>query len=300
MIAVLDAIAVVLLCLGVTITLIAGIGVLRFPDVLSRMHAASKPQMFGLVLLLTAIALHVRSWSITGMLLVVLLAQLFSIPVASAMTGRAAFRRGFNNPAFLAIDELTPRLAEEADPDEDADGFKDAPGDRGALPANVVDEDAHPAPVNNRIAFEIEADDEGVIVAKWDEEEVDENQALAAAPKQAGAAMPDTGAGPGTGLDAPLHDHETADPLDEEGEGADLPQPDYSPDDDGQRDASDEHPEVPGPLDVEPVDEPVTDEPVADEPVTHERVTDEPATDEPVDAAPIDSAPRTDDDPDRR
>ena len=37
---------------GALLGLAAGIGVLRFPDALSRMHAATKPQVLGVLLLL--------------------------------------------------------------------------------------------------------------------------------------------------------------------------------------------------------------------------------------------------------
>ena len=40
----------------------AGVGLLRFPDALSRLHAATKPQIFGLLLVIAAIALRDHSW----------------------------------------------------------------------------------------------------------------------------------------------------------------------------------------------------------------------------------------------
>ncbi|MEK8226242.1 monovalent cation/H+ antiporter complex subunit F [Oerskovia sp. M15] len=39
-----------------------GVGVVRFPDLLARMHAATKPQVLGLILVLIALALRLRSW----------------------------------------------------------------------------------------------------------------------------------------------------------------------------------------------------------------------------------------------
>ena len=53
-----DILAGACLLLGSLLALVAGIGLVRFPDVLTRMHAATKPQSLGilLVLLITFIA----------------------------------------------------------------------------------------------------------------------------------------------------------------------------------------------------------------------------------------------------
>ena len=42
---------------GAALALTAAIGVVRFPDTLSRMHAASKPQVLGLLLVLAGAAM---------------------------------------------------------------------------------------------------------------------------------------------------------------------------------------------------------------------------------------------------
>ena len=49
---VLDIVTAVLVLGGSTLALTAAIGVVRFPDTLSRMHAATKPQVLGLLLVL--------------------------------------------------------------------------------------------------------------------------------------------------------------------------------------------------------------------------------------------------------
>ena len=47
-----DTGAAICLSLGALLTLIAAVGILRFPDVLTRMHSATKPQVLGLLLIL--------------------------------------------------------------------------------------------------------------------------------------------------------------------------------------------------------------------------------------------------------
>jgi multicomponent Na+:H+ antiporter subunit G len=79
---------------GGLLSLAAGIGVLRFPTVLDRMHAATKPQVLGVLLLLVGIALRLRTASDFGMIFLVALFQLTTAPVAAQMVGRAAYRSG--------------------------------------------------------------------------------------------------------------------------------------------------------------------------------------------------------------
>ncbi|WP_446219134.1 monovalent cation/H(+) antiporter subunit G [Micromonospora sp. IBHARD004] len=94
---------------GALLSLAAGIGVLRFPDVLDRMHAATKPQVLGVLLLLVGVALRLRTPSDLGMLALVAIFQLATAPVAAQMVGRAAYRSGRVDRALLDPDELADR-----------------------------------------------------------------------------------------------------------------------------------------------------------------------------------------------
>ncbi|AXK45970.1 cation:proton antiporter [Brachybacterium saurashtrense] len=137
----------VLIGAGLLLGVVSAVGLNRFDGVLMRIHAASKPQVLGLILVFSGAALAARSWTLAGLLLVVLLAQMLTVPVSSVMVGRAAFRRGFVRGGDYAIDELSPRLADAGDEDDDEDGFLDEEGDdhRGMIdgaqdrfPENVV------------------------------------------------------------------------------------------------------------------------------------------------------------------
>lgn len=135
-----DAIALVIMGCGILLTMIAAVGLHRFGDALTRTHAASKPQTLGLLLVLAGTALLGRSWAGAGLLLLVLLAQMATVPVASTMVGRAAFRRGFIRGGEYAVDELSPRLAHADDIDDDEDGFLDEYlGDEGDSAETVED-----------------------------------------------------------------------------------------------------------------------------------------------------------------
>jgi multicomponent Na+:H+ antiporter subunit G len=107
-----DVVAAVCLLLGAFFSLSAGVGVLRFGNLLARTHAVAKPQVLGLILLLVAVALRVRSWSAVTMLALVVAFQLLTSPVAAHMVGRAGVRTGKVDPADLEVDELGDDAAE--------------------------------------------------------------------------------------------------------------------------------------------------------------------------------------------
>lgn len=100
-----DVLAACALLAGVALTLLAAVGVLRFPDVLTRMHAATKPQTLGMLLVLVALALRLRDPAVIGMLAAVGLFQLVTAPVSAHMVGRSAYRQGYVSKEHLLADE---------------------------------------------------------------------------------------------------------------------------------------------------------------------------------------------------
>lgn len=87
----LDVAAASCLLLGAALAFVAGVGLVRFPDTLARMHAASKPQVVGVLLVLAAVWLREPTWATAGPLLVVGLSQVVTVAVAAYMVGRAAY-----------------------------------------------------------------------------------------------------------------------------------------------------------------------------------------------------------------
>lgn len=92
MTALLDTAVVALLLVGVFLNLTAAIGLHRFPDVLTRMHAATKPATLGMVCVLAATALAVGELPAATKLGLVAVLQLATNPVGGHMVGRAAWR----------------------------------------------------------------------------------------------------------------------------------------------------------------------------------------------------------------
>ncbi|WP_313404267.1 monovalent cation/H(+) antiporter subunit G [Aeromicrobium sp.] len=102
---VIDVIAGALLIMGAGFAFVAAIGVVRFPNLLTRMHAATKPQTFGLLLILAGLALRIESISDLTLVAVVAMFQLLTAPVSAHMVGRASFRAGQVNREELTVDE---------------------------------------------------------------------------------------------------------------------------------------------------------------------------------------------------
>lgn len=104
--AVLDWAALVLILIGALLCLTAAIGVLRFRDVPTRLHAATKPQVLGLIVICLAVALELRSWPVVAFLVPIVLFQLATAPLSAHMVGRQAYRNDTLDRTSLYADEL--------------------------------------------------------------------------------------------------------------------------------------------------------------------------------------------------
>ena len=114
---VLDWIAMLCLLAGALLTLVAGIGLIRFPDLLSRMHTAAKPQVLGLLLVLVGLGIRLIPVETNvfniGTLVLVGLFQVVTIPVAGHIAARVGYRSGRIRHDLLVKDALAERLAEK-------------------------------------------------------------------------------------------------------------------------------------------------------------------------------------------
>ncbi|MDN5548539.1 MAG: monovalent cation/H(+) antiporter subunit G [Rhodococcus sp. (in: high G+C Gram-positive bacteria)] len=103
---ILDIISALLILLGGLLSLAAAVGLLRFGDLLSRMHASAKPQVLGLLMVAVAIAIQYPTWSTVTTLAIIISFQLVTIPVATHMVGRAGYRTKHLRRSMLYRDEL--------------------------------------------------------------------------------------------------------------------------------------------------------------------------------------------------
>jgi multicomponent Na+:H+ antiporter subunit G len=99
---------------GITLLVVAALGLFRLPDALARQHAATKSVTLALGLVLIGLALHQQGldpslasawWSKVGVMLVLLL---LTLPVASHMLARAATRETFSPDELRVSPKVDP------------------------------------------------------------------------------------------------------------------------------------------------------------------------------------------------
>ncbi len=106
--AILQVVAAALILIGAALAFTAAVGIVRFPDTLSRMHAATKPQVVGLLLVLTGAVIELRGNVDIWMLVLVGVFTLVSAPVIAHIVGRVAFREQRGRDGLLIINEMEP------------------------------------------------------------------------------------------------------------------------------------------------------------------------------------------------
>ena len=120
-----DGIAAVLLILGASLSTIAGLGLVRFPDQLSRMHAGTKPQVLGLLLMLLSLAFAWRAWVWVPVLVLAWVLQMLTAPVSAHLVGRASYRTKHLNRDLLYVDELADVVTRQDDEGQPAEQASD-------------------------------------------------------------------------------------------------------------------------------------------------------------------------------
>jgi len=90
----LDIVASVLMVLGALLTALAALGLLRLPDVYTRMHAASKAGALGAGLLLLGAGVASSDLAILVRTLLGIAFLLATTPVGAHLLARAALRQG--------------------------------------------------------------------------------------------------------------------------------------------------------------------------------------------------------------
>ena len=109
-----DIIAGVMLLAGSAFVLVSAIGVVRFPDVYMRMHAATKAGTLGAGLMLGAASVVFGELGITVRSFVVFFFLLLTAPVAAHVLGRAAYYANVPRWERTRLDQLAGRY-DEAD-----------------------------------------------------------------------------------------------------------------------------------------------------------------------------------------
>lgn len=111
MIGLIDIITGLILIGGAVFTLVAALGILRFPDIYSRSHAASKAGTLGSGLLLLALALYSGELGVVTRAAAAFLFLLLTAPIAAHLLARAAYYVGHKPWEGTYIDDLAGKYS---------------------------------------------------------------------------------------------------------------------------------------------------------------------------------------------
>lgn len=116
-----DVLSATLLITAVAFVLLAAVGLHRFDDVFSRVHAATKAITFGVLLAAAGTALQVDAGTDTAKLVLAAALQLITAPVSAHLVSRAAYRSGTELSSHTMIDQLADAGAIPAPPEAPED-----------------------------------------------------------------------------------------------------------------------------------------------------------------------------------
>jgi multicomponent Na+:H+ antiporter subunit G len=111
-----DLLIIVLSAAGVGFMLVSSIGILRLPDVFSRMHAAGKASTVGVSFVLLAAGLYFGEPALFLRMIALIALIFITAPVATTAMARAAYRTGAARRMHLKYDEMAGPGAQEPPP----------------------------------------------------------------------------------------------------------------------------------------------------------------------------------------
>ena len=95
---------------GAVLTLLSAVGVVRFPDVLSRMHALSKASTVGFLLVAVGAALQLETANDVTTALLAAGLQILTLPVGANLIARSTYMAQGIPHHVDTIDELADRV----------------------------------------------------------------------------------------------------------------------------------------------------------------------------------------------
>ncbi|WP_375570369.1 monovalent cation/H(+) antiporter subunit G [Ahrensia marina] len=110
---IIDILTGLIIITGAVFTLVAAMGILRFPDLYSRSHAASKAGTLGSGLLLAALALHSGELGVVTRAFAAFLFLLLTAPIAAHLLVRAAYYVGHKPWEGTQIDNLAGKYKDD-------------------------------------------------------------------------------------------------------------------------------------------------------------------------------------------
>jgi multicomponent Na+:H+ antiporter subunit G len=107
-----EAISATLMIIGTAFMLLAGVGILRMPDLFLRMSATTKAATLGVSFFLLALAVYFGSLGIASRAVATIIFVLLTAPVAAHMIGRAAYLGSIPLCSETVVDDLSGRYDE--------------------------------------------------------------------------------------------------------------------------------------------------------------------------------------------
>ena len=98
--------AAILLLLGAGFTLLAALGMVRLPDLYTRMHAASKAGAVGGGFILLAVALHSQDAAVALRAILGIIFIFLTTPVSAHLLAKASYISGYRPCEETSVDEL--------------------------------------------------------------------------------------------------------------------------------------------------------------------------------------------------
>lgn len=109
-----------LLVIGALLIFIAAIGLLRMPDLFTRMSCNAKAATFGISILLLALALYFRELDVSSRALATIGFIVLTTPVAAHRIGQVAYREGVVLWEETVVDEMEVERRKNAAADQES------------------------------------------------------------------------------------------------------------------------------------------------------------------------------------
>lgn len=109
-----DLITALFLWVGAFFMLVSALGLVKFPDLFTRMHAAAKTGTLGIVCLVVGVAVHFQRLEITFIAFLMITFFFITVPIASQIIGRAAYHIGVELWSGTVCDEYGEAMRQDA------------------------------------------------------------------------------------------------------------------------------------------------------------------------------------------
>jgi len=96
----------VLFWFGALFMFVAAVGIVRLPDLYTRMHAAAKVGTLGITGLILAAAVHFNEIAVSTQATLIIVFFFLTAPIAAHMISRAAYHTGVKLSDHSVLDEL--------------------------------------------------------------------------------------------------------------------------------------------------------------------------------------------------